>query len=77
MGRRPLDNALYMLPMGVAVLDLDGALINVNHEFTSITGYVQEDIDGYSFRDFLNGPLTDSTTIAKINSMYGGAEFFW
>lgn len=61
--------ALNLVPVGVCVTDPrleDNPIVYVNQTLCDMTGYSREEMVGRNCR-FLQGPLTDSTTVARMH----------
>jgi len=72
---RVSDLALKAVSQGVLISSADGCLLSVNDAFLSITGYSQAEVLGHSCR-FVQGPLTDSLTVAAIRQAKEDASEF-
>ena len=69
------DHALKAISQGVLITDANRHTLSVNNAFTSITGYSQSEIIGFTSR-LLQGVLTDSQTVTALNrAMHNAIEF--
>ncbi len=68
--------ALDLVPVGVCVTDPrleDNPIVYVNQTLCDITGYSREEMVGRNCR-FLQGPLSDPTTVARIHRDIDAAQ---
>ena len=59
------DLALKAISQGVLIADVDGCILSANAAFFSITGYSEPEVLGRRC-SFVQGPLTDSSTVKLI-----------